>query len=177
MKGRPKTVRKIAFVPAISGFKPYGENVNYKNHDRVFLLYEEYEALRLNDYEKNSQCESAAIMGVSRPTFTRIYMRSREKIAKAFIEGRQIIVEGGKVELDGGWYVCNHCNAVFAMENDEFVCALCGSKELNRYELPEQSGTQKTNSAVKGKHRQRGGKGRKCGCRNMSLNKKNNSSN
>ncbi len=181
MKGRPKTVRKIAFVPAVSGFKPYGNNVNDENHDSVFLLYEEYEALRLNDYEKHSQCESASIMGVSRPTFTRIYMRSREKIAKAFIEGRRIIVEGGKVELDGGWYICGRCKAIFSMEEGESVCALCGSNEVNRYELPAQSAAQTTtdidskpdDSSAKGKCRQKGLRRQNCGRRNMRRSKYN----
>ncbi len=176
MKGRPQTVRKISFVPVISGFKPYGGKVNEENLESVFLLYEEYEALRLSDYEKYSQCESASIMGVSRPTFTRIYMKSREKIAQAFIEGRRIIVEGGKVELDGGWYICNHCKAIFSMKEEEQTCALCGSDELNRYELPEQSSVvQRTNKEndnfVQGKHHLRKRKGRSCGRRNTPSNK------
>ncbi len=138
MKGRPKLVRKISFMPIISGFKPYGENVTNKDGESVFLLYEEYEALRLNDYEKHSQCEAAMIMEVSRPTFTQIYMSARQKIAKAFVEGRKIIVEGGKVELDSGWYWCNNCNAMFSLkEEKETVCALCGSNKVIPCKLPQ----------------------------------------
>ena len=138
MKGRPKSIRKISFLPAVSGFRPYGDNVNKANKTCVFLFYEEYEALRLNDYEKHSQCESAQIMQISRPTFTRIYMSAREKIAKAFVEGLQIVVEGGKVELDGNWYMCNKCKAMFSVENGEpLVCALCGSEDVKSCALPE----------------------------------------
>ena len=137
MKGRPKTIRKISFMPAVSGFRPYGENVDKSKKACVFLLYEEYEALRLNDYEKHSQCEAAKIMQISRPTFTRIYMSAREKIAKAFVEGLRIVVEGGKVELDGEWYVCKKCKAVFSNQNGEDrVCALCGSEDIEPYSLP-----------------------------------------
>ena len=138
MKGRPKTIRKISFIPAVSGFRPYGDNVNKSNKACVFLFYEEYEALRLNDYEKHSQCESAEIMQVSRPTFTRIYMSAREKIAKAFVEGLRIVVEGGKVELDGNWYVCQKCKAIFSTANGEsLICALCGSSDVQPWALPE----------------------------------------
>ena len=138
MKGRPKSIRKISFIPAVSGFRPYGDNVDKSNKTCVFLFYEEYEALRLNDYEKHSQCESAQIMQISRPTFTRIYMSAREKIAKAFVEGLRIVVEGGKVELDGHWYMCQQCKAMFSVENGEpLVCALCGSEDVKSCALPE----------------------------------------
>lgn len=136
MKGRPRNIRKISFMPTVSGFRPYGENVKNSDNKCVFLFYEEYEALRLNDYEKHTHCESAAIMQVSRPTFTRIYMSAREKIAKAFIEGLRIVIEGGKVELDGNWYVCQKCKAVFSTEHGEAACcALCGSKDIQPYQI------------------------------------------
>lgn len=138
MKGRPKRIRKISYMPAVSGFKPYGESVNTEGKECVYLLYEEYEALRLNDYEKHGQCESAVIMEVSRPTFTRIYMNAREKIAKAFVEGLQIVVEGGKVVLDGNWFECRNCGAIFSSENGQaHECALCGSTDVKACELNE----------------------------------------
>ena len=134
-KGRPKAVRKISFMPAVSGFRPYGDKVKASKENCVFLFYEEYEALRLSDYENLSQVESAAEMQVSRPTFTRIYQSARAKIAKAFVEGLRIAVEGGKVELDGNWFVCQRCKAVFSSEEQETtVCALCGSTDICRYE-------------------------------------------
>ena len=137
MKGRPKSVRKISFKPSVSGFKPYGADVPKGRQEAVFLHYEEYESIRLNDYEKHNQVQSAELMGVSRPTFTRIYMNAREKIARAFVEGRQIVVEGGKVELDGSWFVCRKCHAVFSAAGEESpVCALCSSKEVEPYTLP-----------------------------------------
>ena len=136
MKGRPKNIRKISFMPAVSGFKPYGGSADQSKAKGIYLLYEEYESLRLSDYEKHNQCESAAIMGVSRPTFTRIYMSAREKIAKAFVEGLRIIIEGGKVQLDGDWYVCARCGALFSTEDQpDTVCPLCGCTETSSYEI------------------------------------------
>lgn len=136
MKGRPKNTRIISSIPTVSGFKPYGVNVNNHKSSSVFLNYEEYEAIRLNDYEKHTQCESAAIMGVSRPTFTRIYMCAREKTAKAFVEGSRIIIEGGKVKLNDKWRICKHCGAIFSpnVETDIYCCTLCGSDDVDAYD-------------------------------------------
>lgn len=147
MKGRPKSIRKISFIPAISGFKPYGGNASQSRQKGIYLFYEEYESLRLSDYEKHTQCESAAIMGVSRPTFTRIYQSAREKIAKAFVEGLRIIIEGGKVQLDGDWYVCSHCSALFSTADQEGMqCPLCGSETISPYEMGDTAG-EKENAA------------------------------
>ena len=57
-------------------------------------------------------------------------------------------VEGGKVELDGNWYECAHCGAIFSVPQGTGdaidgtpgaavpkVCALCGSKLISRYRL------------------------------------------
>lgn len=131
---RPKKIRRMTSIPAISGFKPYGDTVASFKKDAVFLLCEEYEALKLNDYEKCNQCEAAAIMQVSRPTFTRIYLSARQKIAAAFIEGRQIIIEGGKVQYDQNWYSCNDCKCSFnKMEEIPIKCPLCRSKNIQEY--------------------------------------------
>ena len=137
MKGRPKRTRRISGMPAVAGFVPYGRGQQELAGDPIFLLYEEYEALKLLDYEKHTQEEAAAAMGVSRPTLTRIYMRVREKIATAFVEGRKMAVEGGKVELDGNWYECAHCGAIFSVPHGTAdaptACALCGSSLIARY--------------------------------------------
>lgn len=129
-KGRPKNFRRISFMPTISGFVPYGDGVDEHKKENVVIYYEEYEAIRLNDYEKLNQTEAAAAMGVSRPTFTRIYMKAREKMAKALIEGRRVIVEGGKVQIDDSWRICKKCGAIFQLK-DSMDCPLCGSQELD----------------------------------------------
>ena len=73
----------------------------------INLLYEEYEALRLCDYSMENHNRASEIMEVSRPTFTRIYASARQKLASAFVEGRQIVIEGGKVYFDSDWHICN----------------------------------------------------------------------
>ncbi len=131
MSGRPKKIRNISFAPTVLGFKPYGESKSLSKKEPVFLHYEEYEALRLCDYEKRTQLQAASLMNISRPTLTRIYSSARKKIATGFIEGRQIIVEGGKVSFDQDWHICPSCGTHFTypFKNGEatYQCPLCRS--------------------------------------------------
>ena len=135
MIGRPIKTRKVAGTPKVAGFNPYGQNKGEAFKDTIFLLYEEYEALRLCDYEDYNQTKAAEKMKVSRPTFTRIYMRARHKIAKAFVEGHSIHIEGGKVSYDNAWYKCNECNSIFNnpnLLNESIRCPLCNSLNIDQ---------------------------------------------
>lgn len=123
---RPKRLRKIDNHPPVKGFLPIDKSLN---NDFVIILLEEYESIRLCDYESKSQEEAASQMGVSRPTFTRIYAAAREKVAKSFAEGKGIVFKGGKVYLDSEWFSCQKCNSLFNnYQHIEFpCCTLCGS--------------------------------------------------
>ena len=66
MSPRPKNIRKVNDMPVAAGFKPIGLNGCCKN--TIFLHFEEYEAIRLCDYEMKTQQEASVSMGVSRPT-------------------------------------------------------------------------------------------------------------
>ena len=133
MSPRIKRPRKVLNPPIIKGFKPFGPGIANLNPEPVFLLFEEYEALRLCDFDMVIHNEASIIMGVSRPTFTRIYAAARQKIALAFVEGRQITIEGGKVYFDSDWYHCNKCGCDFnnpEKEKDVERCPLCGSQTV-----------------------------------------------
>lgn len=137
MSPRIKVIRKILNIPVIKGFKPYGHESNRLNLEGINLLYEEYEALRLSDYNILNHQQASILMGVSRPTFTRIYASALQKIAKAFVEGRQISIEGGKVYFDSDWYHCNNCGCYFNNpEKDVPInsCPLCGNDRVNRFD-------------------------------------------
>ena len=111
------------------GFKPMGVPMALSEH--ISVQYEEYEALRLADYENLSHAEAAEKMNVSRPTFTRIYEKIRKKIAKAFVEGKSILIEGGNVEFDKQWYRCTSCHTIFHVSQDsEPACTSCGEREV-----------------------------------------------
>jgi predicted DNA-binding protein (UPF0251 family) len=130
---RPKRIRRVTNPPHFKGFKPMGlSNLEAP----IVVNFEEYEAIRLSDYDLHGQVEAAKIMGVSRPTFARIYESARRKIAQAFIDGKTIVFEGGKVYFDSDWYMCADCGCWFNhTEKGEKVssCALCGSAAIKAY--------------------------------------------
>jgi len=119
--------------PPVKGFKPYGTDLPVPEAEPVNLFYEEYESLRLCDHIGCNHHQSATLMGVSRPTFTRIYASARQKIATALVEGRAISIDGGKVFFDSDWYHCKRCKCYFNNpEKDKPVedCPLCGSERV-----------------------------------------------
>lgn len=141
MSPRVRKIRKVFNPPPIKGFKPYGSDTDGRKTEPVQLLFEEYEALRLCDYDFYNHHQASVIMGVSRPTFTRIYASVRQKVAMAFAEGRQIVIEGGKVYFDSDWYHCKDCKCYFdnpRKEIVEIVCPLCGSKQVVNYEVEDE---------------------------------------
>ncbi|MGQ9846891.1 MAG: DUF134 domain-containing protein [Bacteroidales bacterium] len=138
MSPRIKRIRKVLDVPKVKGFKPYGPECDDRQTEPVTLFYEEYEALRLCDYDMYNHHQASTIMNVSRPTFTRIYASARQKLAKAFVEGRQISIEGGKVYFDSNWYHCNVCGCYFSNTDKEKPvndCPLCGSQQVYEFNL------------------------------------------
>jgi len=140
MSPRIKTLRKVLNPPIIKGLKPYGPDLNRLNPEPVILLFEEYEALRLCDYDRYNHHQASILMGVSRPTFTRIYAATLQKIARAFVEGRQISIEGGKVYFDSDWFHCSGCNCYFNNpEKDKELtsCPLCGDNGIDRVDITD----------------------------------------
>jgi uncharacterized protein len=143
MSPRPLRIRKVSNPPIISGLKPYGNKSAHGKTEVVFLQYEEYEAIRLCDFEMLNHLEASVKMNVSRPTVTRIYAQARYKIADAIVTGKQIIIEGGKVYFDSEWYVCSSCGCFFNHpEKQDTVtnCPLCGSSQIsNCDQIPDDS--------------------------------------
>lgn len=133
MSPRIKKLRKVVNPPPIKGFKPYGPDLDKARKESVIMHFEEYEALRLCDYDMYNHHQASAAMGVSRPTFTRIYASARQKVAKAFAEGRQLSINGGKVYFDSDWYRCKDCKCYFNNPQKDIEitrCPLCGSVEV-----------------------------------------------
>lgn len=129
---RKVRLRKVVAPPKFKGYKPYG--VSYNSNNAVELLYEEYEAIKLADYDFLNHQEAAELMGISRPTFARIYERARRKIAKAFVETKEIKTIYGNVLLDSSWYKCIDCSAKFTIPktNHHHYCPMCKS---NKFEV------------------------------------------
>jgi len=117
----------------MKGFRPFGL-LSCKS-DPIKLNFEEYESIRLVNYENLDQDQAAKQMNVSRPTFTRIYNKALKQIARSFVEGRVIAIEGGNYELDKDWYRCKKCfRLIEGIENHRKCngCSSFGTGELVR---------------------------------------------
>ena len=115
------------------GFKPYG--ITKSKKEEVAIKIEEYESIKLIDYDLLSQEQAAEKMNVSRPTFTRIYNRALKSIAKAFVEGRAIEIIGGCYHFNSDWYRCCKCYKLINGLDNHTKCKNCsrfGSSELIR---------------------------------------------
>ncbi|MFC2106749.1 DUF134 domain-containing protein [Bacteroidota bacterium] len=125
---RKKKNRLIQRPPFVDGFIPEGMNI--ENIDPVIINFEEYEAVKLADYTGLIQVEAAKLMGVSRPTFTRIYLQARQKIATAFSELRPIKFEMGQSKTLESWVHCNSCEIYYKNEDDiNESCPVCDTDE------------------------------------------------
>lgn len=126
---RRKRNRRIQVPPVIKGMSVYG--VRGRKANEVILHLEEYEAIRLLDYQNLTQEEAAVFMDVSRPTLTRIYEEARNKVATAFVEGRDLIFRGGDIYFDKNWFKCNSCKASFSDYSEKTEkCPVCSSDDL-----------------------------------------------
>jgi predicted DNA-binding protein (UPF0251 family) len=128
---RGRRLRRVVAPPRFKGYKPYGIN-SYEN-DCVELLYEEYEAIKLSDYNFMNHETAAKVMGISRSTFARIYESARRKIAKAMVEIKEIRTAYGNALLDKNWYACYKCHARFTIPRtqNKHSCAICSSTNIN----------------------------------------------
>ena len=82
---RPQKERIVHKPPLFTEFKPTG--IARKYLSQTSLSLDEYEALRLADYESLSHNEAADEMEISRSTFTRLIEHARKKIASFIIKG------------------------------------------------------------------------------------------
>ena len=127
---RPRQHRKLKNQPLFKGFKPIG--IPARKVNAIEMLYDEYEVVRLMDYENLSQEEAAKQINVSRPTLTRIYQSARRKIATALAEGLSIYFVESPHASFVKEYFCHDCQSFFEAESDETLekCPVCFSKNI-----------------------------------------------
>lgn len=134
--GRPIKWRKIENIPEIVRFVPLHEGLKEAPETRLKL--EELEAIRLKDLEGLEQYECADRMRVSRPTFQRILLFAREKIADSLVNGKTIHIGGGNYTRNICSVTCRDCGEEWmerfeklnAMEDGCYTCPECGSKNV-----------------------------------------------
>ncbi|PKN79387.1 MAG: hypothetical protein CVU48_05480 [Candidatus Cloacimonetes bacterium HGW-Cloacimonetes-1] len=129
---RVKILRNLDELPIIKGFRPIWLKANVRQ--AVIMKLEEYEAIRLIDYEKQNHEQAATAMNVSRPTVTRIYENARLQIATALVEGRSLLIEGGDVIVHKSHWYCEKCSHQFVEDSAQDVktllCPQCQSSDL-----------------------------------------------
>jgi DNA-directed RNA polymerase subunit RPC12/RpoP len=92
--------------------------------------------MRLKHYISLNQKESADNMSVSQPTFSRILDKAHQKITQALIEGKDIRVYGGNINLKKGFqgYGCLNCDEEWedesAAKERKVKCPNCNSKSV-----------------------------------------------
>ena len=134
---RPTKWRKIEHIPVIPYFVPAEEGVTEFSEN--ILKLEELEAIRLKDLEGLEQAECAAKMEVSRPTFQRILLSAREKIADSLIHGKMIHIEGGNFTRNICPIRCLECGEAWkdsyenleSIQQGNYVCPHCGSGKVS----------------------------------------------
>jgi len=94
---RPRRCRKVGIQPDVTYFKPAG--IRMRDLKDSILTVEEFEAIRLKDLKRLDQDKCAKKMEISQPTFHRIVLSAREKIADAIVNGKAIKIEGGNYKL------------------------------------------------------------------------------
>lgn len=92
---RPKRCRRICKYPDYWSFGPDDDNTGAA----VVLTLDEYETIRLIDFEKWSQAKCAEQMDVARTTVTAIYENARYKLSDALVNGKRIVIAGGEYRL------------------------------------------------------------------------------
>lgn len=133
---RPTKWRRIENLPSIPYFIPSEKEIAAIPEN--ILKLEELEAIRLKDLEGLEQGECADKMEVSRPTFQRILLSAREKIADSLVNGKTIHIEGGNFTQNICQVKCADCGNEWmeSYENLEsvnggnYVCPACGSNKI-----------------------------------------------
>ena len=90
---RPKKTRWVKCSSAQRHFKPQTNAESAK--EKIILSLDEFEAVRLLDYEHFSQTQAAKQMRVHRSTVSRIISSARRKIAEALVDIHTLKIEGG----------------------------------------------------------------------------------
>ena len=131
---RPIKQRKILSPHSEISFFP-SEKSN-SDVDNISFLAEEYEAIKLVDYEGLQQAKAAKFMQVSRPTITRIYKRERKKIATSLIENKPLKLSGENIYFSDNWHKCQNCESIYNVVEKlkNKFCPLCNSENFMKLE-------------------------------------------
>ena len=128
---RPRLRRRVGFEPGVTYFKPAG--VRLVELEESILAVDEFEAVRLKDLEGLEQEDAARKMNISQPTFHRLVLSARKKIADAIVNGKAIRIEGGSYMVVGRM---QRMMGRGAGPGGECACPKCGTKLTHKRGVP-----------------------------------------
>ena len=74
------------------------------------MTVDEFEAIRLADFEGLYQDQAAGKMNISRQTFGRVIDSGHKKVAEVLVKGKALRIEGGEIEMAAmRKFMCNNC--------------------------------------------------------------------
>lgn len=134
MRG-PYRRRMVHTPPRFRNFKPSG--IPSRFLQTVELTVDEFEAIRLADYEQLDQQQAADKMNISRPTFTRLIEKARYKLAQSLVEGKELVIEGGNIDFVNTIHHCQECDEFFyePFTDEKSVCPNCKSENVENLAL------------------------------------------
>lgn len=94
---RPKKCRRVCCLPDNSKFGPLDVENDENNH--IIMAVDEYETIRLIDFEGLNQEECSLRMNVARTTVQAIYNNARKKLAEFLVNGKVLHIAGGEYQL------------------------------------------------------------------------------
>jgi uncharacterized protein len=133
---RPRKRRRLWYEPHPAIFKPVG--LPLEALERVTLLHEELEALRLTDLEERHQADAAAVMEVSRSTFQRLVTEARRKVTLALVNGAALHIEGGAFRVMAVRWHCAGCGHDWDIvhgsgQGQPDICPHCGGSTIREW--------------------------------------------
>ncbi|OHD12029.1 MAG: hypothetical protein A2Y34_13715 [Spirochaetes bacterium GWC1_27_15] len=142
---RPTKCRKLHYTPDFYYFKPAG--IPGRNLEEVILTLDEFEAIRLADFENLYQEDAAKQLNVSRQTFGNIIDSAHKKIADTIINGKILKIEGGNIDsLKERNFICYQCknewSVPFGVERPS-NCPNCNNENIHRSEKDKGFGQNK----------------------------------
>ena len=94
---RPNKPKRVKREPVCDSFFPKGRA---EQCHEIEMSVEEYETLRLLDYEGMTQAECAQEMGIARATVQSLYTEARKKTARFLVEAAGLRIRGGNFLIE-----------------------------------------------------------------------------
>jgi len=107
---RPFKNRMVCCEPFCKDFRP--DDIDEEESSRVIMTVDEFETIRLIDFEGITQEQCAAQMKIARSTVQNIYDSARKKLSQCLVLGLCLHIQGGNYSLCDGssaGYGCRRC--------------------------------------------------------------------